>query len=56
MQLLAPAHRRVGFRLTYGFVAYWALNGLLLIEEARWHLLYQLMMWDLAQLRALGLP
>lgn len=55
MQMLAPARRRFVSRFTHGFIIYWALNGLLLLEEARWHLLYRLTIWDIAQIRTLGL-
>ncbi len=53
MQLLAPARHRLFSRFAYGAAAYWALNALLLLAEARWHVLYRLTMWDLAQLRTL---
>jgi hypothetical protein len=55
MQLLARARNRLPASLSYGFVAYWTLNALLIAEEARWHLLYRLTIWDVAALRTLGL-
>lgn len=55
MQLPARARNRLTARLTYGVTAYWTLNALLIAEEARWHLLCRLTIWDLATLRALGL-
>lgn len=54
MQLLAPARNRLFSRFAYGAVAYWILNGALLLIEARWHLLYRLTLWDAGQLQTLA--
>ena len=55
MQRLARPRATFGSRLAFGAVMYWTLNAALLFQEARWHLLYRLTLWDVAQLRAIGI-
>lgn len=54
MQRLTRIVKRVLSGLAHGSLAYLALNAILLVEEARFHLLYRLMVWDLAELRLFG--
>jgi hypothetical protein len=53
VRLWRPANRP-GFRPVYYVAAYWVLNIGLVVAEAKWHLIFRLMIWDLTQLRALG--
>lgn len=36
-------------------LAYLLLNAILLVEEARFHLLYRLTVWDISELRLFGI-
>lgn len=56
MQQLATVANRVLARCTYGLVAYWTLNAILVLAEARWHVLYRLTLWDISLLRTLLHP
>lgn len=48
--MLLRLANRTGPRAIYYVAAYWALNIVLVVAEARWHLIYRLMLWDIAQL------
>ncbi len=53
MLRLAQTSNRLRERTLYGFVAYWGLNVVLLLIEARWHVLYHLTVWDISTIRTL---
>ena len=53
LRLLRPATKS-GPRYFYYVAAYWMLNILLVVAEARWHLIYQLTMWDIAKFKNLA--
>jgi hypothetical protein len=54
MQRLTRIAKRLVSGLAHGSVAYLGLNAILLVEEARFHLLYRLMVWDVSELRLFG--
>lgn len=45
---------RPGLRSVYYVAGYWILNLVLVVAEARWHIIYKLTVWDIVQLRSLG--
>lgn len=45
----------LGARYAWGAGFYLALNFLILAVEARWHLLYRLTLWDIAEFKTLAL-
>jgi hypothetical protein len=51
MALLARWLKRIAPRLLYGSAAYWGANVALVAIEVRWHPLYRLTLWDIAQLK-----
>jgi hypothetical protein len=53
MELLVQ-RARAGSRFAYGAVGYWGLNAVLAAAELRWHLLYRITLWDMAQIRTLA--
>jgi hypothetical protein len=53
MLRLAQAPNRLRERTLYGAVAYWGLNVVLLLVEARWHVLYHLTLWDISMIRTI---
>ena len=55
MQRLTRITKRVLSGLAHGSLAYLGLNAILLVEEARFHLLYRLTVWDISELRLMGL-
>ena len=55
MQRLTRFARRVLSGLAHGSLAYLGLNAILLVEEARFHLLYRLTVWDISTLRLVAL-
>jgi hypothetical protein len=54
MQLFTRAIGQAVPGLAHGTVAYLGLNVVLLAAEARWHLLYRLMLWDVSELKTFG--
>jgi len=54
MERLARIATRLGPRCAFGVAAYWAANVALLLAEARWHVLSQLTLFDIQQIKALG--
>jgi hypothetical protein len=54
MVSLLRVAKRSGARAFYYVAAYWMLNIALVVAEARWHLIYKLTLWDIAELRSLG--
>ena len=55
MQRLTRFARRVLSGLAHMSLAYLLLNAILLVEEARFHLLFRLTVWDMSELRLFGL-
>ncbi len=55
MQRLTRFAKRVLSGLAHGGLAYLGLNAILLVEEARFHLLFRLTVWDISELRLFGL-
>jgi hypothetical protein len=55
MEHLMRVPKWFGSRYAWGAGFYLALNFLLLAAEARWHLLYQLTVWDISELKTLAL-
>ncbi|HEY6325525.1 MAG TPA: hypothetical protein VIW73_03275 [Candidatus Cybelea sp.] len=53
MEWLVSPTKRVGTRFAWGAGAYLALNFLLLVVEARWHVLARLTVWDISELKTL---
>jgi len=51
-QLVRPT-KRLGKRFAWGATVYLALNFVLLIAEARWHILARLTVWDISELKTL---
>lgn len=50
MERLARTTNQLFFRYRYGLWAYWFINAALIVEEARWHLLTRLTLWDITTL------
>jgi hypothetical protein len=55
MQRLTRIAQRLFSGLAHGSVAYLGLNAILLVEEARFHLLYRLTVWDIGAMRLLAI-
>lgn len=55
MQRLTRFLKRVLSGLAHMSLAYLLLNAILLVEEARFHLLFRLTVWDISELRLFGL-
>lgn len=53
MQQLVRPTKRLGKRFAWGASVYLGLNFLLLIVEARWHILARLTVWDITELKTL---
>ncbi|HVR46035.1 MAG TPA: hypothetical protein VMT95_05310 [Candidatus Binatia bacterium] len=51
-QLVRPT-KRVGKRFAWGAGVYLALNFVLLVVEAQWHVLARLTVWDISELKTL---
>lgn len=51
MQRLTQATTHLGNNLAHGAASYFGLNVLLLIAEARWHIVYRLMLWDVSEMK-----
>lgn len=51
-RLVRPA-KRIGQRFAWGAGIYLALNFLLLLAEAQWHILARLTVWDISELKTL---
>ncbi len=51
-QLVRPT-KRVGQRFAWGAGIYLALNFLLVVAEAQWHILARLTVWDISALKTL---
>jgi hypothetical protein len=47
---LARTTDRLFSRYRYGLWAYWLFNAVLIVAEARWHVLSRLTLWDIATL------
>ena len=54
MEHLAIPTKRVGTRFAWGAGFYLALNFVLLLAEARWHIIARLTIWDIAELKTLA--
>jgi hypothetical protein len=54
MQRLTRTLRRIAPFLARGGLAYFGVNLLLLAEEAHYHLIFRLMLWDVSQLKLFG--
>lgn len=55
MQRLTRFLKRVLSGLAHGSLAYLGINAILLVEEARFHLLFRLTVWDISELRLFGI-
>jgi hypothetical protein len=53
-QQLTRLVARIGTALAHGSLAYFGLNVLLLAEEARYHLIFRLLLWDASELKLFG--
>ncbi|MGA2761069.1 MAG: hypothetical protein ABSF08_12215 [Candidatus Cybelea sp.] len=54
MQRLTQATTHLGNNLAHGAASYFGLNVVLLIAEARWHLVWRLMLWDVSEMKTFG--
>jgi hypothetical protein len=54
MERLTRASNRFLARLGQGAAGYVVINLLLLATEAKWHLIYRLMLWDISEMKTLG--
>ncbi|MFY9709912.1 MAG: hypothetical protein WBD57_10670 [Candidatus Cybelea sp.] len=54
MEWLTRASNHFLSRLGQGAIGYVGVNLLLLAAEARWHLIYRLMLWDISEMKTLG--
>ena len=51
MQRLTQATTHFGTGMTHGAASYFGLNVVLLIAEARWHIVYHLLLWDVSEMK-----
>lgn len=54
MERLTRASNQFLSRLGQGAIGYVGVNLFLLAAEAKWHLIYRLMLWDISEMRTLG--
>ena len=54
MERLTRASNQFLARLGQGAIGYVGVNLLLLAAEAKWHLIYRLMLWDISEMKTLG--
>ncbi|MFZ1018552.1 MAG: hypothetical protein WAN39_11845 [Candidatus Cybelea sp.] len=54
MERLTRASNQFLSRLGQGAIGYVGVNLLLLAAEAKWHLIYRLMLWDISEMKTLG--
>ena len=53
MERLVSPTKHVGTRFASGAMIYLVLNFVLLVAEARWHILARLTIWDISELKTL---
>jgi hypothetical protein len=51
MQRLTQATTHLGTNLGHGAASYLGLNMVLLLAEARWHIFYHLLLWDISEMK-----
>jgi hypothetical protein len=51
MQRLTQATTHLGTNVAHGAASYFGVNVILLIAEARWHFVWRLMLWDVAEMK-----
>jgi hypothetical protein len=54
MQRLTQATTHLGTSMAHGAASYLGINVVMLIAEARWHIVWRLMIWDVNEMKTFG--